>query len=137
LDVLDHVEMREEGVVLEHGVHRPQVRRQALDRAPFDEELAAGGGLEAADEVEGGGLPAAARAEQREELALLDAERHVVERHGRAEALAHGAQLDGGVARRCAHDRRTRLPPRPPSSTQVPSSSRTNEAPRSALASAL
>jgi hypothetical protein len=93
-DVVGHAHVGEERVALEHGVHGPRVRRGVPHRLPVDQERAAGGGLEAADQVEGDGLAAAARPQQREELALADLEVDAVQRHHGAEALAHVAQLD-------------------------------------------
>jgi hypothetical protein len=79
-DVLVHVEVREQGVGLEHGVHVPLVRGQCRHVAAAEVDGAVRGLLEAADHPQGRGLPAARRPEHREELALLDIEREVVDR---------------------------------------------------------
>ena len=56
--------------------------------------------LEAGDHPQQGGLAAARRAEEADELALLDGERDVVERGERAEALgdALDAHVDGAAS---------------------------------------
>ena len=122
--VVGHAHVREQRVALEDGVHGPRVRRRVAHRLPVDQERAAGGGLEAADQVEGGGLAAAARSQQREELTLADLEVDAVQRHHGAEALAHIAQLD----RKARH----LLRPSDPSATPAiiePASARCRPAP--------
>ena len=59
--VVGHAHVREQRVALEHGVHGPRVRRRVPHRLAVDQERAAGGGLEAADQVQRRGLAAAAR----------------------------------------------------------------------------
>jgi hypothetical protein len=73
-------------------------------RLPVDQERAAGGRLEAADQVERRGLAAAARPQQRKEFALADGEVDAVQRDHGAEALAHIAQLDGKARHRLRPD---------------------------------
>jgi hypothetical protein len=69
-DVLEDVEVREEGVGLEDGVHRPLVGRQPGDLLVTEVHGARGGLLQAGDHAQGGGLAAAGGAEQGEEGAL-------------------------------------------------------------------
>ena len=94
-DVLEDVQMREEGVVLEDGVD------VALERAGVPVTSARRGGscpavgmLEAADHAQRRRLAAARRAEHREELAALDLERQVVDRGDVVEALGDALEAD-------------------------------------------
>ena len=80
-DVLVDVEVREERVALEDGVHRALVRGQGGDVLVAEVDRAGGGVLQAGDHAQGGGLAAARGAEEREEGALG---------HGEVE------RLDGG-----------------------------------------
>ena len=68
-DVVEDVQVREEGVVLEDAVDVALVRRRLGDVGAVQEDLAGGRLLEAGDHAQGRGLPAAGRPEQREELA--------------------------------------------------------------------
>jgi hypothetical protein len=115
-DVLGHRHVAEEGVVLEHHAHVPLAggdRRDVLAAVPH---LAGVGRLEPGDDAEEGGLPAAGRAEEGDELTLRDLERDVPEDgvpvEGLREALdldAHGALASSGAAARragcCFHSR--------------------------------
>ena len=69
-DVLEDVEVREERVGLEDGVHRPLVGRQVGHVLVAELDRAGGGLLQAGDHAQGGGLAAARGAEEREERAL-------------------------------------------------------------------
>ena len=82
-DVLEDVEVREEGVGLEDGVHRPLVGRQMGDLLVAEVHGAGGGVLQTRDHAQGGGLAAAGGAEEGEEGALG---------HGQVE------RVDGGEA---------------------------------------
>ncbi len=73
-DVLEDVEVWEEGVGLEDRVHRPLVRRQVRDLLVAEEDGAGGRFLQARDHPQGGRLPAAGSAEQSEKGALRDGE---------------------------------------------------------------
>ena len=95
-DVVGDGHVREERVVLEHGVHVALVRRQVVDPPTLDAQLAGRERDEPADQVERGGLPATGRPKQAEELARLDLERDPVERHGLAVALGDVDELDRG-----------------------------------------
>ncbi len=89
-DVLRHRHVRENGIGLEHHVHGPLVWRQIHHVDTVQQQLALGRRLEAGDRAEQGRLAAARRAEQGEELARHDVQRHVVEcDHAAAEAFAH------------------------------------------------
>jgi hypothetical protein len=71
-DVVGNAEMWEEGVALEHGVDRPGLRRHRTHVDAVDAHLTSVGRLEAADEPQRGGLAASTRAQQGEELTVLD-----------------------------------------------------------------
>ena len=78
--VVLHVEVLEQRVALEDRVDVAPVGRHGLDRLALEEDLALARLLEAGDHPQRRRLPAARRAEQREELALLDLEVEVVHR---------------------------------------------------------
>jgi hypothetical protein len=83
-DVLRHAHMREQRVVLEYDTDLAAVRRQRVDGAIADNDLAAALLDEAGDDPEQGGLAATGRAEQRDQFAPLDLQSHVVDREPRA-----------------------------------------------------
>ncbi len=85
-DVLLHREVGEQGIALEDGVHRPFVRGCRRHVDPVDHDRPGVGSLEPGDQPERGGLPAARRPEQREELAIVDPEIDVVDRGDIAES---------------------------------------------------
>ena len=62
-------QMRKQGVGLEHGVHRPLVRRDPVHCAAGDHHTARIGRFEPGDHPQQGGFAAAGRSEQGEELA--------------------------------------------------------------------
>lgn len=104
-DVLEDVEVREEGVGLEDGVHRPLVRRERGDVLVAETDGAGGGFLQAGDHPEGGGLAAAGRAEQGEEGTLGHGQVEGVDGGERAVGLAEAGEADvpavgGRVVRR-------------------------------------
>ena len=76
-DVLLDVQPRKQGVVLKDDA---AIRTGALDRDAVEQRLPGVGLFESGKNVEQGGLSAAARTEQRQELARLDVEREAVER---------------------------------------------------------
>ena len=97
-DVLLDAQVREERVLLEDHPDPARVRRHedagAEDGAALDRDLAGVGALEARDEAEQRRLPAAARAEQGDELPALDAELAVEHGLDVAEALRHAVRTD-------------------------------------------
>ena len=97
-DVVEDRHVREERVLLEDGVHVALVGRRARDVAAADQDLALVGLLEAGDHPQRRRLAAAARPEQRQELALVDAQVDRVHRDERAEPLRDRAELDIGFA---------------------------------------
>ena len=100
-DVLEDREVREERVVLEDRVDVALVGRQPGHVLALELDEAGRRLLEAADHPQGGGLAAARRAEEAEELPVLDLEVDVVDGDGVAEALdhIHEPDVDGGHGR--------------------------------------
>ena len=90
--------MREERVLLKHGVDVPPVRRDPHGVDAADQHLALVGLLGAGDEPECGRLAATGRAEQRQELPISNLQADLVHGGVRAEALRHRAQLDVEVS---------------------------------------
>jgi hypothetical protein len=86
--------VREERVVLEHRVHVSLERRPSRHVAAVQEDPTGRGSLEPGDQPEARGLAGAGRAEQREELAVLDLEVDVVDRNDRAELLGDAFESD-------------------------------------------
>ena len=78
--VVSHVKEREQRVALEHRVDVAPVRRHVGDIGAVEQDLARGRLLEARDQPQGGGLAAARRAEQGEELAAGHGQVDVVDR---------------------------------------------------------
>ncbi len=97
-DVVPDRHVREERVVLEDHVHVAPVRRHGGDVDAAEQDPPLVGLLEAADHPEGRRLPAAARPEQGEELALLDLDRDGAHRLDAAEALADALEGDPVLA---------------------------------------
>ena len=93
-DVLEHVEVREEGVALEDRVDVALVRRQARHLPPAEVDDPFVRLLEPADHPERRRLAAARRAEQRVEAPVLDLERDVVDRNDVVEALRDPLEAD-------------------------------------------
>ena len=95
--------MGEEGVALEDGVHRSLVRREPGQVLPVDQNLALVGELEPTDDPQQRRLPATARAEDRDELALEDVEVDAAEGLNVAEPAS---DAPGSRSRRGGRDRR-------------------------------
>src|SRR6476620_12590063 len=86
--------MREERVVLEHGVDVALVRRCVSNGCAVQEDLTGSRLLEAGDHSQGGRLPAPGRPEEREELTSRDVEIDAVHRGHLVELLGQLAQFD-------------------------------------------
>ena len=106
--VVDHVEVREEPDVLE----RPRDTEARDSRRPLPDQLLAlepdGADLRpvyAVETVEDRRLPGAVRTDDREQLVVVDVERHPVERCHPAEAQGHVTHVQDGlpVGADCAH----------------------------------
>ena len=72
------------------------VHRRACDVAAVEDDRAAVGSQHPEQAVEERGLPSAVRPDQRDGLARLDGQRHVVERHDAGEALRDAACVEQG-----------------------------------------
>ena len=94
-DVVANRHVREEGVVLEDGVHVSIERRHAGHVASVQQHASFAGLLEAGNHAQGRGLAGARRAEHREELAVCDIEVDAGDRLHVAEALDHAFQPHG------------------------------------------
>ena len=104
-DVLAHVHVREESEALEHHVGGPAFRPEAGHVGAVDLHCAGGGGDEAPDHAQQGGLAAPGRAEYREEIARVDLEVERAHRLHRAEALGEAPQPhQDGRGRCCGGD---------------------------------
>src|SRR5262249_17191156 len=90
----------------------PPVRRHAGEVLSVKEHLALARLLEAGDHTHQRRLAAARRPEQREELALVDGERQVIDGGEIAKALADAAEFNEGLRRRIIP--RRELPPNRP-----------------------
>src|SRR5712691_7852917 len=93
-DVLIDGAMGEERVVLEDHAHAPAMGGDVVDPAPLDEDIARGRIDEPRHRAEGRRLAAARRAQEGEELAGVDGERHAVEGQRLPVALDESAELD-------------------------------------------
>ena len=79
-DVLCDRQVRKEGQVLENQPHIALVRRQSGERPAIEDQPPAIGVFKSGDDAQQGGLAAAARAEEGDELAGGDVEADVVDR---------------------------------------------------------
>ena len=86
-DVLPHVEVGEERIVLEHHPEPPARRRRAGDVLAVHHDTPLVGDLEPGEQAERRGLAASARAQQREEVTPRHAEREPVHRGDARESL--------------------------------------------------
>ncbi len=92
-DVLLNGHVREQGIRLEHHVDRPLVRRHVGDVLAIEEDAPFGGSLEARQHAQQGRLARAGTAQQREDLALMNAQRDVIDRHRFVELLGDAIDL--------------------------------------------
>ena len=88
-DVLGDAHMRKESIGLEDHAHGPHVRRNADHILAIDQDSPGVRTLKTRQETQQGGLAAARRSEQREELALLDRQGYPVGRQGGSKSLGH------------------------------------------------
>jgi hypothetical protein len=94
--VLPHVEMREQRVTLKHRVDRAVIRTDACYVAPAHADLAGSRSLKSGDHAQRCGLSAARRADDREELALLNVQVQFAHGDQVAIVLPDSDQTDGG-----------------------------------------
>ena len=94
-DVREHVEMGEERVVLEHHRHVAVVRQLVGHVLAVEQHVSVGGDLEPGDDAHGGGLAAAGRPDEHDELAVRRrrARSPRPRRHRRSASIRGGAQL--------------------------------------------
>ena len=97
-DVVEDVQVREQGVLLEDGVDLPLVGGYLGDVRAVHQNLARGGHDEARDEPQHGGLAAAGRAEERQKLPVVDVQVHVVQSEIPVVLLGNVPQLDQSFA---------------------------------------
>src|SRR5690606_33428899 len=95
-DVLLDGKVREEGVVLEHHAEVALLCGDGVDALAVHEDLPVREGQQAGEAVERGGLPAARRPEQGDELARPDRQVEVHQRVAPTEAPTHAAELELG-----------------------------------------
>jgi hypothetical protein len=93
-DVVQHRHVREQRVGLEHHRHVALVGGAQRDVGAADQHAALRHGLEPGDHPQRRRLAAARGPEQRDQLALRDAERHVVDGGDAAVALGHVLEHD-------------------------------------------
>ena len=86
-DVVEHGQVREQRVVLEDHAEPAALGRQVIDRASIEPDLAARGRKQPGQQVQRGGLAAARRPQEGDELAAVYVERELVEHRAGAEAL--------------------------------------------------
>ena len=106
--VLEHAQVREQRVVLEHEAHAPRLRRHvhagSRERAALERHRARVQAFEPGDEAQGGGLAAPGRPQQRHDAARVQVEADAVHR-GRARRVKalreplHLEQLHGVPSR--------------------------------------
>ncbi len=92
--VLEHRHVRVERVVLEHHGDVPVLRRDVIDHALTDHDLAAGDLLEPGDHAQCRALAAARRTDQHDELVVVDFEVDAPHRLGLVVALTQLLQHD-------------------------------------------
>ena len=97
-DVVEDVQVREQGVLLEHGVDLPLVGGDLGDVRAVHQDLACGGHDEARDEPQHGGLSAAGRTQERQKLPVVDIQVHMVQRQIPVILLGNVPQLDQSFA---------------------------------------
>ena len=77
--VVEHVQVGEQRVFLEHGVHRSLVRRRLRYVFPLQQDHTRGGNLKTGDTTQQGGLAATRRPQDCYKLAFLNLKAHVVQ----------------------------------------------------------
>ena len=85
-----------EGVVLEHHGDVAGFGRRVVHHRPADRDLAVGDVLEAGDHPKQGGLAAAGRADENQELAVVDVNRHAMNDRDIVEGFVDVLNRDGG-----------------------------------------
>ena len=101
-DVLRHAHMREQGVGLEHHVHRPLVGRNAGHVLAIQQDAPSIGLQQPRQHPQQRGLPRPGAAQQGEEFAAVDVEADIVHREVAAEPLGHAGDAEQGLRIRVA-----------------------------------
>ena len=70
--ILVHVQVREQCVFLEHGIHLPLIRRYRGDILAIEKDIARFWGNKPGDHTQGGCFAAAGRAKERNKLLIVD-----------------------------------------------------------------
>ena len=96
-DVVEHAQMREQRVALEHHADRPQMRRQRADVAPLQQHAAGLRRLEPRDDPQQGGLAGPAAAEKCHEFPRRHVQAQSVQCQRCAEALRHPLDAQQGL----------------------------------------
>ena len=104
-DVVVDRHVREERVLLEHHVDGSSVREDRRDVPSLKDDAPLVRHLEPRNHPQGCRFPAATRAEEREELAIVDRERHIAHGVGLSEALADVLEGDPDAPVRSHPDR--------------------------------
>ncbi|MNS96271.1 hypothetical protein D3C72_1305620 [compost metagenome] len=94
-NVIAHVHVREQGVILEYGVDVALVRRQSGGLDAVDADGTSTRLLEASDQPQAGSLARARGAEHREELAVMNVDGHPVDGLDLGEVARNVGELDG------------------------------------------
>src|SRR5690606_4766799 len=101
-DVVADAQVREQREALEHQTDAAALGRDeaaaAGDHLPVERDRAGVRKLEPGDQAQDRALAGAGRAEQRQDLAALDVERHVVDHGAPAEPLGHPIERDDAHA---------------------------------------
>ena len=93
-DVLGHRHVGEQGIGLEHHVDGAFIGRHVGNVDAVEEQPSFRGSLEPGQHPQQGGLAGAGPTQQGEDLALVDVERHVVDRQRFVELLAYPVYFD-------------------------------------------
>ncbi len=99
-DIGFDIKVRKQRIALKHHVDGTPMRRHRRKVDPVEQDTAAIRPLEARDQAQQRGLAAAGRTEQREELALIDVERKLIDRGEGAEAFAQAFDPQQRLQRR-------------------------------------
>ena len=92
--VVGHAHVRKQRVALEHDAQAPGIGARMGDVAAVEFDAAAAHGLEAGDHLQGGGLAAARRPQQRDEFAFLYGKVHGRHRAGRPIELGQAVEFE-------------------------------------------
>ena len=109
LDILAHGHMREQRVILKHGIDLTALRRDVVHPLPADGYVSLIRGLEARKDSQDGRLAATGRPKEGQKLAVADTQINALKRASVLERFVHTPQFDDIVL--SGHS--SRLPPYP------------------------